>query len=94
MTVFKIFAIMFRCHPYQLFLVCLRPPHDVALGGLMLVTILGKDTVHTCVVFGKLVAMSPTVIIKRRRERFARTAVIALLLEQSSDLLQCLSTLF
>jgi hypothetical protein len=69
-------------------------PHVVALGGLRLVTILGKNTVHTCVVFGNLVAMGSTVIIKRRRERFARTTVIAILLEHNSDLLQCLSTFF
>jgi hypothetical protein len=85
---------MFKCFPYQSFLVCLRSPHVVALGGLTLVTILGKHTVHNCVVFGNIVTMSPTVIIKRRRERFARTVVIALLLEQSSDLFQCLSTFF
>jgi hypothetical protein len=67
-------------------------PHAVALGGLTLVTIIGKHTFHTCVVFGNLVAMGQRVIIKKRRESIAYTAVIALLLDQSSDLLQCLST--
>jgi hypothetical protein len=81
---------MFRCCPYQSLIVSLRSPHVVALGGFKLVAILGIHTSHTCVVFSNLVAKSPKVVIKRRRERFARTTVVALFLEQSSNFLQCL----
>jgi hypothetical protein len=94
MTVFKLFVIIFICRPYQSLLVCLRPPPVVVLGGLTLVTILGKHTVHTCVALVNLVSMGPTVITRRRRTRFASGGVIALLLEQSSDLLECLLTFF
>jgi hypothetical protein len=94
MTVFKLFAIIFRCCPYQSFLVCLRSSHIIVFGGLTLVTILGKVATLMCVAFGNFVAMGPTVIIKRRRESFASSAVITFLLEQSSEFFECLSTFF
>jgi hypothetical protein len=93
-TVFKLFAIMFKFRPCKSFLFSLRPSHVIVLGCFTSVSVLAIHTVLTGVVSCNLVAMRPTIVINRRRERVAVTAVIALLIEKISNVLQCLIILF
>jgi hypothetical protein len=94
MTVFKLYDIMFKCRQYQYFLVSLRPSHVIVLGCFTLVSDIGIHATFNGVISCNLVAMSPTLVINRRRKRPARTTVIALLLEKSSDFLQDLGSFF
>jgi hypothetical protein len=94
MTIFKLFDITFKCRPYHSFLVDLVSSQVIVFVCLTLVSGFWIRAVLTGVISCNLVPMSPTVIIVGRRKGLAGNVVVALLFEESPDLLQSLRAVF
>jgi hypothetical protein len=94
MTVFKLFAIIYRSRPCTSFSVGLTSSHVVRLIGFMFVPMLGIITALECVAIFHLLSMSPAIFIRRRVESSPTLSVSPFLFEECIDLLQCTAAKF
>jgi hypothetical protein len=89
-TSLKLFAITFKCRPYQPLFVGLGAAQVVVFVCLSFVSSFWIQTVLTGMIYCNLLPMIPTVIIIGRRKDLAGTAVVALLFEENLYFLQSL----
>jgi hypothetical protein len=94
MTRFKLLAIMFKCRPYQSFLVGVGSSNVIVFVCLIFVSGFWIQAVLTGMISCNFLPMIPTVIIIRRCKGLVRTAVAALLFKKSPYFLQSLRSVF